>query len=423
MKKNTIKIADSVNFDRVRRMLKNAASDDSATAFIEAVRTLLDEIENAEIEYSEADIKEELTKMLEEKVAAGDEEVMNKVSDMMAKRLANLQNSIKPELPAKIKNEVCAAYLRSNKGSEKDAVEAVLVKNAISGLSFGDVIDFTIVDAFGKSDALFSQFTRTQISKWFYTTQDMTDADVLAKQWAKTSETDKLIEELTVNGKTLACKYIYKIMDVPFEDIDAAEVAGAASNLLNWINEELDRQITNTIVMAVLVGDSINADGSKITCFESIGTKTTTDNFTSVLTYDATEELVDQLRALADAVKNPNGVKSVMLMNKATRTKAARFVYGTGGTPTYVSDDVLAGTLGVDEIIVSDRLSDVDADDEACAIAMLPSEYWVREIKAQNFAYPVYMRNKMNYQKERNIAGGIHGLKSTAVLRSVEPTE
>lgn len=415
-----IKLADSIRFDRVRRMLKNAASDDSATAFIDAVRELLDEIEAAEVEYDEAAIKEELTKLLEGKIAENEEEVMNKVTEMMAKRFASLQNSVKPTLPAKVKNEVCAAYLRSNKGSEREAVEAVLVKNAISGLSFADVIDYSIIDGWGKSDALFSQFTMTRISKWFYTTQDFSDDDILAKQWAKTSETDKLVQELTVNGKTLACKYIYKIMDVPFEDIDAAETTGDAANLLNWINEELDRQIVNSIVMAILVGDSVNADGSQITCFESIGTKTSTDAFTSVLTYDSSKALIDQLRALADAVKNPNGVKSVMIMNKATRTAAARFVYATGGTPTYITDDVLAGIVGVDEIIISDRMSNLTADDKPAAIAMLPSEYWVREIKAQNFAYPVYLRNKMNYQKERNIAGGIHGLKSTAVLRSVE---
>lgn len=426
MKKKLINMAEFKNLDNVRRMLKNAASSESSQGLLDAIRALIDEIETADVEYDEEMIKTEVEKVVSSfmKDAEPNDKTKAAITEAIAKRMTALQNSVKTELPVKVKNQICAAILRSqNKEVVENNVREVLVNNDISGLSFNDVIDYVIVENWGDSDPLFRQLRMTPFSKFFYSTQDINDAEILAKQWDKTSTDDKTLQEISVSGKALTLKYVYKILDVPFEDLDAIEEQGEATRILTFINEELDRMIVRTIVMAILVGDAVNDSGERVTCFETIGTKSTSDAFTNVVTENASLTMIENLRAAADAVVNPYGKKVVMIMSKTTFTEASKFYYTTGtapSTPSFRTREEVAAQLGIDEIILDDIMGMSGAP---LAITMIPDGYWVKERKRRDFAYPVYLRNKMNYQKERNIGGGIHDLKSTSVLLAADDSE
>ena len=311
---------------------------------------------------------------------------------------------VSDKLTPAVKNQVAAAILRA-KGKEaiKDAVNGVLVKNGITGLTFNETIDFAINDNWGDSDELFAALRKVQFSKFFYTEDDFNDADVVAHGWSKSSETEKEIQQLTVQGKTIATQYIYKRQQIAFEDLDDIEESGNTATFLRWLDEELDRQIVNAII-AVMLGNT--TDFTDITTIESLPGAGTTDAFrTAVTVADPTAVTFTEARAIVDAVVAGRGAKW-LVMTQAQLTAIAAFVYASGGDTIYRSKEEVAAMLGVDRIYVTDKAIGV--------VCFIPEEYWVKEKNAMQVSYPKYEFNVMNYQRERNIGGAIHGLKSVA---------
>ena len=326
------------------------------------------------------------------------------VANALAEKFKALQNSMpkSEKMTAAVKNQVAAAILRAqNREAVQNAVNAVMVKNGITGLSFNETIDFAINDKWGTSDELFNALRKVPFSKFFYTTQDFNNANVVAHGWDKTSETEKEIQQLTVTGKTIATQYIYKRQQIAFEDLDNLEESGGTATFLRWINEELDRQIVNAIV-AVMLGNT--TDFTDITSIEPlIGA---TDAFrTAVTVTDAAAVTFAEARSIADAVATGRGAKW-MVMNQAQLTALSAFVYASGGDTIYRSKEEVAAMLGVDRIYVTDKVSAV--------ICLVPDEYWVKEKAAMQVSYPKYEMNAMNYQRERNIGAAVHGLKTVA---------
>ena len=410
MNQKKITVKNLLSLEKVKKQITNALTEEG-TNLKEALMNLISELESSEAEVSEAEMKEAITSFLSE---MKEEEIPEAIANAIAKAAAKIQNSVKGELPLKVKNEVAAAIMRSrNKGEVANAVNEVLVKNAITGYSFADVVDFAVVTGWEKLNPILESLHQTLFTKFFYTEADMDVAAAIAKQWNKSSVYDKLIQQLTITGKQIQTKYIYKRQQMAAEDLDEIEQAGQSSYFEQWINSELDQMIANTIVMAILVGDTVNAAGDRVTTFETIGTKTTSDLFTTVSVV-ATPAITDY-RAAVDTVKNPNGSKKVAIMTQETLTSIAGFVYGTGGTTHYRTKEEVAGQLGVDEIHVTDVL---ELAPTVKMVVLIPDEYWVREKKALEVAYPTYEKNVMNFMKERNIGGAIHGMFSTAVLKT-----
>jgi hypothetical protein len=415
MKKQFIKVTNAVKaMDKIEKLkkLKNTLSEDGQTLLDEITEAMNALLEDPEVEYNVDAIKDEILKIVNK-----NDEVPEAVANAIAEKFVKLQNSMpaSEKLTPAIKNEIAKAILNNKAADIKDAVKAVCVKNDITGLSFNDVIDFAVADNFGDENPLFKQLYKTPITKFFYTEADYANAAQFAKQWDKSSETEKAIQQLEVTGKQIATKYIYKRQRVAQEDLDLIAEAGAETTFLRWINEELDRQIVNLIVMAILVGDFVNTGSNVVTSFEAIGTKTATDAFTTVANpLGAAPELKD-FRLLADKVANPYGYKKVLVTSQSELTAISEFVYASGGDITYLDKAVIAGQIGVDEIYVTDL---IDATrDGVHGIVLIPEAYWVKERNTIAVTYPTYERNEINYQKERNIGGAIHDLKSTAVLR------
>lgn len=396
----------------IRKAIKNTLTDDAAELG-NALRTLLDELENSEVEVDYEALKAQILEIVNK-----NEEVPEVVANAIANKLKAVENAVNNgnrELPIKIKNAVAAAILRSeNKNTVEGNVNAVLVENGITGYTFGDVVDFAVVDNWGNLNPIFAKLHKTFFTKFFYNDDELKTAALLAKQWDKAGTAEKAIQELEVTGKSITTKYVYKRQQAAQEDLDEIEKAGELANFLSWIDEELDRMIANTCIMAIFVGDTTNAVGKRVTTFEAIGTKSQSDVFTSVLdTAATTGATLSDLRRLADSVKNPNGKEKVMYMNSTTLSEVAKFIYAENGSEFYHTTEEVAKMIGVDAIVTTDLLGTGSAP---VAICMLPDGYWVNEKNAISVAYPTYEKNVVNYQKERNIGGGIHDLYSTAVL-------
>ena len=406
MKKKLIQVKDFADkMEAIKRRVKNAFSEEGAEAAA-AIRDLIDELENAEIEIDERELASRIEEVIRAFNGRADEEIPANVAEEIANRIKAMENTmpVSDKLTPAVKNQVAAAILRA-KGKEavKDAVNAVLVKNGITGLTFNDTIDFAINDNWGDSDELFAALKKVNFSKFFYTAQDFNNSDVVAHGWVKTSETEKEIQQLTVQGKTITTQYIYKRQQIAFEDLDDIEESGSTATFLRWLDEELDRQIINAII-AVMLGDTTHF--TDITTIEPLVGTGVTDVFrTAVTVANPAAITFTEARSIVDSVIAGRGAKW-LVMTQAQLTALAKFKYASGGDDIFRSKEEVAAMLGVDRIYVTDKAIGV--------VCFIPEEYWVKEKAALQVSYPRYENNVMNYQRERNIGAAVHGLKSVA---------
>lgn len=402
------------NLATLKKSIRNAFTPEGADA-AEAINEMLDSLAASDVEYDVEGLANEMKSFIEK--LAG-EKVEEEVANQLAKRMQAMQNGINKELPKEVRNEVAKAILSSHGRDEvRSAVENVMTKNGISGLSFADVVDYAVVDGWGNSNPLFAKLKEVPFNKFFYTDSDLSTAEVLAKQWDEATKDTvlKSIQSVELEGKTITPRYVYKRQQMDRADLSRLEKSGGMATFLAWLNEELDRQIVNTIVLAMLVGDTINAQGARVTSFETIGTKNVSDAFTSVLNPEVAEDVtLADVRRLCDAVKNPYGKDKWLICSSALLTSISAFVYAAGGSTDFISTDALKEKLGVSEIYVTDM---IDSSTGLHAIAMLPEGYWYTQDEYISVSYPTWEQNVENYQKERNIGGAIHDMLSTAVLK------
>ena len=411
MKKNLIYVKDAAKRQETFRALKKKISDafsEEGQAAADAIRALIDEIEGSEQEIDRDELERLIMETMRKFNKGEDEEIPAAVANAIAKKIVEVQNRmpVSDKLTPKIKNEVSAAILKARGKSEVEkVVNDVLVKNGISGLSFEDTVDYAITENWGESNALFNALRKSPFSKFFYSAQDKTDAGVIAHGWDKTSQTEKAIQAVVDNGKSIATQYIYKRQQIAQEDLDDMREIGGETNFLRWLNDELDRQIVNTIV-GILLGAVRSND---ITTIEALMGAGTSDAFRTAVTNSAsavTDLTIVDIRKLADAVSNPYGKAKWLVIDQTTLTQISAFIYASGGDTTYHRIDDLKGMLGVDEIYVTSLAT--------VPIVFLPDGYWVKEKNAISVTYPTWEFNVQNYQKERNLGGGIHDLKSVA---------
>ena len=416
MKKKMVYLKEWINLTAIKRRVANAFSEKGQEA-ADAIRALIDELESAEVEVDETALAEKIQEVLAN--AEPNTKTEEAIANAIAKRMQAITDTVGAKnLSAAVKNQISAAILRAaSKEEVKNAVNAVLVKNDVTGLTFEDVVDYAVVESWGDLNPIFKQLHKTFFTKFFYNGQDVKTATLLAKQWDKTGETEKKIQEIAVTGKQILTKYIYKRQRAAQEDLDEIEKAGGLTNFLRFINEELDRMIVNTIVMAILIGDNVNELADRVTTFETIGSKNASDLFTKVLNPEGETVTLKDFRRACDAVKNPNGKRKVAILSTSMLSQISEFKYSGTGTIMYRSTDEVAKQLGVDEVILCDLL---DPEEGIYGIVMLPDGYWYNEKNAISVAYPKYEENVMNYQKERNIGGAIHDLFSTAVLKKAQ---
>lgn len=411
MKKKIVTIKDFTSVQakiaNARKQIKNELTEDAAE-LRRSLLDLLDELANAEIEVDEEELASRVREAIDAYNRDDKSEVPAAVANAIAAKFTALQNTMPKgeKMTAAVKNQVAAAILKArNRNEIEGAVNAVMVKNGITGLSFEETVDFAISEAWGESNRLFAALRKVPFTKFFYTEQDAIDSGVIAHGWDKTSENAKEIQAITAQGKTIATQYIYKKQQIAQEDLDDMREHGDEATFLRWLNDELDRQIVNTII-AVMTGALVSSD---ITTIEVLMGAGSTDAFRTAVTNSAsavTDLTLGDIRALADAVANPYGKAKWLLIDQTTLTQIAAFVYATGGDTMYHGIDTLKGLIGVDEIYVTDLAP--------LPIVFLPDGYWVKEKNAISVAYPTWEFNVMNYQKERNIGAGVHDLKSVA---------
>jgi hypothetical protein len=298
--------------------------------------------------------------------------------------------------------------------AKENGIELKKRKNDVSGLTYQGMVDYAIQVRQDESDEIYDALYKTPVSKIFFAELDDTNPEEIAKQWSKNPAPNvvKDVQALAAEGKEMTTANVYKMQRIANEDLDDAAEVGQEGALIGTITAELRKAVKAGIVRAILIGDDINPEGKKITKFETIGTKAATDLFTTVLNPEQAGQvsIIDLARA-AEAVKTE---RKWLFLSPELDLALREYVYATGGTPMLMSREELAAKIGVDRIFKKDYMAGVVG---LHAIILDPDQYWVKEKKETDVAFPQYERNARGFLYELNAGGIIRGLKSTAVLK------
>lgn len=403
--------------ERAWSRIQNALGE-KGQGLVDELRGLFDEAEAAEAEIADSDLVAAV-----EEIIAKYKEVPEAVANAIAALKSDMQkvrNGLTADgkkLPMAVQNQIAKAVINCRTKDEiRGAVEAVLVKNDITGLTFGEVIDYNIVDGWGDNTGLFGKLFKTPVTKFFYTEDDLSTAAVLAKQWDKDSEEAKAAQVIATEGKSITTKYIYKKQRIANEDLDEIAASGSEATFLKYITSELRRQWANSVIKTILVGDTTNPVGSRITTFEAIGTKAASDIFTTVVNpATATVITFGEVWKTVQSVRDPFGYGKVLVLDETSLGDVASFVYASGGDADYRGIDELKAKLGVADIVLMDLHG--FTSNAVHAVCFVPQGYWVNIKKEVEVAYPNWEFNQMNWLYERNAGGAIHDIKSTAVYK------
>ena len=397
--------------------IKNALTGD-AKDFADAVLSAFQSMADDDAEHG----VEELTAKVEE--IAGEyvskQDVENKIAEVRESILrmvrangAGEQSKLTPEIAKQVAN----AILRSRSHAEVfAALDGVIAKNDLTGLSYQGLVDYTLNIKQEDADEVFDALSVTPFAKWFYGELDEKNADQVAKQWDKSQQKGitKDLQTLALNGKSIECKEVYKMQRIANSDLNAAEEAGQQVQLLASVSGELRKAIKSAAVRAILIGDKVNTGNKQITSFETIGTKKVTDVFTTVLNPEVAEvTLVDLLRT----VKEVKTERKWLFITSALEVKLRKMLYAAGGTATIIGLEDMAKMIGVERVINKDYLAN---EEGLHAIVMSPDEYRVKIRKTNEVPFPEWKENAQYLLAEMDMAGAIHGIKSTAVLRAAQ---
>lgn len=399
-------------FNILSKNVKNAFSQDEAgQKAAEAILELVQSMIESEEEFTLADVEEKIKEAIKAVAPEAPAAVEERINNIVEAKLKAIKNVASKGITKEVKNAAAKVILNARSAEDvKEGLARVAKENGISGLTFADVVDYNLADKFGDENALFAKLHKSEINKFFYVSETMATATALAKQHTKGAEKD--IQSLTAEGKTMTPKMIFKRQQVDVEDMLRLKKAGREAELVSWITAELRRVLTNTEVMAILVGDTVNPSGKRITSFETIK-KSESDIWTIVKTAAAAMPTVAEVRDAVDGLYNPNGYEVVAVMNKKTQTALAGYLFASGGDRYFRSAEELAGQIGVSIVYNTNLVADGEV------VILIPEEYYVHNEGEVEVAYDQWENNKHNFQYERMDCGAIHGLLSTAY---VEPT-
>ena len=415
MKKKLQNVIAQIN----ARLAKNTLSED-ARALWEEVRAAFEALAEDGQEHTITELADQFEK-IKAKYDAQDEAIANRIQAVrdevmaMVKDTKSVKDKFTPEVRRAIANAIHSAHnlkeVKENIASvcKENAIEVRTTKNSVSGLSYAEVIDYALQLKQENNDEIFDALYKTNRGKFFYGELDPTNPKNIAHQHTKNADQQKQEQELALNGKTLTTAYIYKLQSLAQEDLDDAREAGEETRLLADIREELMRAVKGLAVRAILVGDAYNPNGSKVTVFETIGTKTVTDLFTAVVNPAvANTPTILDMRKAAAKVKTERKWAVITSDLKLTLSQRPQ-----GADSHFYTDAELAAQIGVDRVIDKDFIGEVEG---LHAVIFDPDEYWVKEKNVIDVAFPEFRDNRQGYIYEINMGGAIHGLESSAVL-------
>jgi len=346
-------------------LMKNTVTPE-AQALIDEINSILSELQNdPDIEYSADDLKARISELLATQVA----EMENKL-----KNTFQIKNSVDNVKYRKMFADAMRNAAGRGKGAFAEEFNKICVKNGITSMP-------TIVEVFPEILTKFEQTSMLSKLRKLgqyslqipVSLQDDSEENVRAKGHAVLTN-EKVDQNLVITPKTLSLGAIYKKISVP--KLLSYQVQDDAA-LFQWLVEELIARIDNEIQRVILVGDGRASDSvNKINSFETIGTKTAADAYTVYKNKAASLPTLEDVRDLIDDMSTDRPIS--IYANPKMITALKKYVAASGGSVTYMTDEVLADQLGVAEIIRTRMLTTsipTDTSKNPVLIAMQHDNY------------------------------------------------
>ena len=346
-------------------LMKNTVTPE-AQALIDEINSILSELQNdPDIEYSADDLKARISELLATQVA----EMENKL-----KNTFQIKNSVDNVKYRKMFADAMRNAAGRGKGAFAEEFNKICVKNGITSMP-------TIVEVFPEILTKFEQTSMLSKLRKLgqyslqipVSLQDDSEENVRAKGHAVLTN-EKVDQNLVITPKTLSLGAIYKKISVP--KLLSYQVQDDAA-LFQWLVEELIARIDNEIQRVILVGDGRASDSVyKINSFETIGTKTAADAYTVYKNKAASLPTLEDVRDLIDDMSTDRPIS--IYANPKMITALKKYVAASGGSVTYMTDEVLADQLGVAEIIRTRMLTTAiptDTSKNPVLIAMQHDNY------------------------------------------------
>jgi len=346
-------------------LMKNTVTPE-AQALIDEINSILSELQNdPDIEYSADDLKARISELLATQVA----EMENKL-----KTTFQMKNSVDNVKYRKMFADAMRNAAGRGKGAFAEEFNKICVKNGITGMP-------SIVEVFPEIQTKFEQTSMLsklrklgQYSlKIPVSLQDDSEENVRAKGHAVLTN-EKVDQNLVITPKTLTLGAIYKKISVP--KLLSYQVQDDTA-LFQWLVEELIARIDNEIQRVILVGDGRASDSAnKINSFETIGTKTATDAYTVYKNKAGSLPTLIDVRDLIDDMSTDRPIS--IYANPKMISVLKIYIAASGGSVTYMTDEVLADQLGVAEIIRTRMLTTAvptDTSKNPVLIAMQHDNY------------------------------------------------
>ena len=346
-------------------LMKNTVTPE-AQALIDEINSILSELQNdPDIEYSADDLKARISELLATQVA----EMENKL-----KNTFQIKNSVDNVKYRKMFADAMRNAAGRGKGAFAEEFNKICVKNGITSMP-------TIVEVFPEIQTKFEETSilskLRKLGKYALqipvSLQEDNVEDVRAKGHAVLTN-QKIEQNLVITPKTLSLGAIYKKISVP--KLLSYQVQDDTA-LFQWLVEELISRVDNEIQRVILIGDGRTADDEKkISSFETIGTKTAADAYTVYKNKAASLPTLEDVRDLIDDMSTDRPIS--IYANPKMITNLKRYVAASGGSVTYMTDEVLADQLGVAEIIRTRMLTTsipTDTSKNPVLIAMQHDNY------------------------------------------------
>lgn len=288
-----------------------------------------------------------------------------------------------------------------------------LTANAISGLTYPTTVSTGIATNWRKPEGLIARMTKvgSKPFKLMYTVSDSENPEVLAKGHVKGRT--KTEQDFTATAKSIDLQMVYKWLPVDRLDLIAMEDDAA---FVDWVVNELSDRLAYTIERQILVGN-VQTGTDAITSLESVGAKTATDLWTTVVTASTSSPLVPQLYSSVFATEGRN--KWLYVARDILPSLLVKD-YGQGSSSLVMTLEDMRETWGVERVIPYDfpRAGASPATGEILAVCISPEDYY--RIGGEPFGeqWSIYEKNQEAFMAEVAIGGAVGKMKSTSVVKA-----
>ena len=315
-------------------------------ALIDEITKILGELANdPDVEYNEADI---LAKVTEAAKAAG----ANAATEVVNAFKPKAENKVSIAKAREIYEEALKNSVGKGKGAFMQNLNSLMAKNGITGLP-------SVLEVLPEIQTLFEKHSilgkLRKLGKYAVTfgVSTQTDDDTNTRAGGHVVGDTKANQALVLTPKTINLGAIYKMIDVP--KITSYQT-GNDTSLFSWLAQELIERLDAEITRAIIVGDGRASNHArKVSTFETIGTKTAADAYTQYVEKSNAVPTIEDVRGLIDAMDDSKPI--ALYLHPTLKTALQKYVAATGGSTSYITDEVLAQQLGVAEIVKYKKLA------------------------------------------------------------------